>query len=615
MAFICIPKEKVEAFKQALRDKSLKLEDLLDPKMTSEARTKIFEEYTKSPADAKAINTLFEEKLVLKNRMLGIANLFSKMGEIGKYSDQGKIDAAKAMSDYKAAQQERIFSPKEHEAFLNDLADKKLGVHVSQDVAQKVFDLSQKAQALKDVNPGPSGQSDEYINAKKDLNKYVESQKPVSAFRQIMKNLGGIFRNHILMNPSIPIKALDSQVTNYVTDYITRRISTLSANGLVSDMVKEDGSRNWQTFRNTGVNTLSMEGPNDFGKLGEGKNFDVQGGMESSNPIVKGIETGTRKYNQITTKVAIDFEHNQTYTKIYQKTFLDTDNIMSSKVAEGDVAKTREIFTDAQRIEPQTPEGKYVRAESQYQAGRVTATNTTWAGKLSLDVKDWANKWVPGLGDILAPIAKIGATTVSNLIENAGPGILMGIKDIFQGKKLMASDDITEKLQGMNQFANGYQKVVRTVGVMSAAAFFASQLTKNDFKKDNYGDNFVRIGGQWVNMEYIPVVSTALAGMMSVKMNAKSNQGILATATQYTAGVANSLKKLPVIDELNTIVTDLSNPTYNKGIGKYIANFAASRTVPAFIQNFLKDRPINRLLFGASGMPDAKELAKLKATK
>ena len=120
------PKEKIETFKQALRDKTLNLTDLLDPKMTSEARTKIFSDYTANEADAKTMNTLFEEKLVLKNRMLGIANLFQKVGEFGKGSTEALAEKAKVLSDYKAAQQERIFSPKENETFLNDLADKKL---------------------------------------------------------------------------------------------------------------------------------------------------------------------------------------------------------------------------------------------------------------------------------------------------------------------------------------------------------------------------------------------------------------------------------------------------------------------------------------------------------
>ena len=80
---LCIPKEKIDAFKQALKEKVINITDLLDPKMTSEARTAIFEKYTASAADAKALNTLFEEKLVLKNRMLGIANLFQKTGGFG----------------------------------------------------------------------------------------------------------------------------------------------------------------------------------------------------------------------------------------------------------------------------------------------------------------------------------------------------------------------------------------------------------------------------------------------------------------------------------------------------------------------------------------------------
>src|SRR3990167_2088153 len=125
----CLLPEKVSDFRRALKNKEITISELLN--MTSEARTSLLQEYAGNAASQ--VNTLFEEKLVLKNRMIGIRNWASKMGEIGKYSSEGKAKLQTKISEYRAAQQERIFSPKENEAFLNDLANKEIGAEITQE--------------------------------------------------------------------------------------------------------------------------------------------------------------------------------------------------------------------------------------------------------------------------------------------------------------------------------------------------------------------------------------------------------------------------------------------------------------------------------------------------
>ena len=41
----CLMPDKIIEFKKALKKKRIKISDLIDPKITSEMRTKIFEEY------------------------------------------------------------------------------------------------------------------------------------------------------------------------------------------------------------------------------------------------------------------------------------------------------------------------------------------------------------------------------------------------------------------------------------------------------------------------------------------------------------------------------------------------------------------------------------------
>ena len=61
---ICLLPEKIEDFKKALVTRKINIADLLN--METAERTKILEEY--AGENAKDVNRLFEEKLILKNR-------------------------------------------------------------------------------------------------------------------------------------------------------------------------------------------------------------------------------------------------------------------------------------------------------------------------------------------------------------------------------------------------------------------------------------------------------------------------------------------------------------------------------------------------------------------
>ena len=179
MATFCLLPNKAEQFRKALKEKKINLADLLH--ITSEARTKLLEQY--AGKDAGKVNLLFEQKLVLKNKILGIKNWASKVGEIGRYSPKKKGELARLADEYAMRQKERIFSPKENEAFLNDLADAQLGTHITKVEAGNIFKLTKKVEDLKEnFNPetgewkSEQGKLDYGAN-KVILENYIESLK------------------------------------------------------------------------------------------------------------------------------------------------------------------------------------------------------------------------------------------------------------------------------------------------------------------------------------------------------------------------------------------------------------------------------------------------------
>ena len=205
----CLIPEKVEEFKKALKEKDINISDLLN--MSSEDRTALLEKY--AGQNAKDVNLLFEQKLVLKNKLLGIKNWASKVGEIGKYSSEGKAQFEKAVEDYKNAQFGRIFNPKEDQAYLANLAEHKFGTAITKDEATNLFNLTQKAEEFKkklnldDLDEGGNFKNQDdaikYASSKVTLEKYVEELKtPNISIKEGLKDRYSVFKQTFSENKS-----------------------------------------------------------------------------------------------------------------------------------------------------------------------------------------------------------------------------------------------------------------------------------------------------------------------------------------------------------------------------------------------------------------------------
>jgi len=141
----CLLPHKVDEFKKALKDKDIKIVDLIN--MSSDERIALLRNYAGD--SAPEVNLLFEQKLVLKNKMRGLTNLFSKLTETGKYSPEKKAELEAAKEAFKEMQQKRILSPAEEESFLESLAEKQLGTEVTEEMTKNVYDLTMKVKEMK----------------------------------------------------------------------------------------------------------------------------------------------------------------------------------------------------------------------------------------------------------------------------------------------------------------------------------------------------------------------------------------------------------------------------------------------------------------------------------
>lgn len=146
MSIVCIPKIVAEKIKTALKGKDITLAKLFDIRLT-EDRIKYLEKFVGE--NAKDINTLFEQKLILKNQYAGLKNFIDKITASGRYNEAKKVELAKALEDWKVKQQERIFNPKEGEIVLGSLIEKIVGSTVSEEQRTNIAKFSIAVNELK----------------------------------------------------------------------------------------------------------------------------------------------------------------------------------------------------------------------------------------------------------------------------------------------------------------------------------------------------------------------------------------------------------------------------------------------------------------------------------
>jgi hypothetical protein len=169
MAF-CLPKEFASKFIKALKDGTI------DPKkltgMTSAERREFFKPIV-GEEDAKEVNAMLEQKLLLKDQKRGLVSWAKKVSGINEFQRADIVSKINKMSN--------VLDAPSKEAFLNDLANKKVGTDVTYEEAKKITATSNDVQTAKnDLAKDPMNKAKQiaYGNKVLDLSEYVDSLKP-----------------------------------------------------------------------------------------------------------------------------------------------------------------------------------------------------------------------------------------------------------------------------------------------------------------------------------------------------------------------------------------------------------------------------------------------------
>jgi hypothetical protein len=197
----CIPGTMVEKFKAALKS------GVLDPfklaELSSDERRSELEKYF--GINAKNVNRLFEQKLLMKDQQAALVNWAKEVAGMKPAVLKDFVSRVERMTD--------IVQPGESEAFLADLAEHKLGVTVTRQEAGKITDLaadaSEKKLLISEKTEDGSPEALAYGRARVALSNYVSElkneakaikpkdwvERPVQTIGRVISEIPGIAKS------------------------------------------------------------------------------------------------------------------------------------------------------------------------------------------------------------------------------------------------------------------------------------------------------------------------------------------------------------------------------------------------------------------------------------
>ena len=189
---ICLPKQYTQKFLQAVKDGTLDPDDLR--LMTSEERNAALAHFVGEEA-APTVNALFEKKLILKHQQDAMINWVKEVGGL-------KPDVRRDLLT-KIEKLDNVLNPEDKDAFLKELASKKLGTEVTYEEAQQISKLSKDVQqtkaAIKPEDPIGSPSRLAFGEKNVELQNYIKELKTRqnTTAENVKETLGQLKKNPV----------------------------------------------------------------------------------------------------------------------------------------------------------------------------------------------------------------------------------------------------------------------------------------------------------------------------------------------------------------------------------------------------------------------------------
>ena len=549
----CIRKEYIQKLKDSVASlsKERQISRLID--MPTSERIDFFKK-TLNTEEATLLNKEFE-KSVASKRLRALGDWINK-----NLNEEYRKDEIHALTrSFKNLDEVNSFV----EMKIQGLADKKLGIALTEPQVQKFTELGKKmyeegAKLGTDFIDLSSKEGYErslgFGRAYKEMEEFSRSLMPVSAWKSFVNRIG---RATMLTSIKTPFLNIESNTITGVTQAISRRISGAKLTSSVEKGVQWEYMKNANKFfKETGIDMTRMISFEDT-VAGAGR---LTGEKVSEGKFLKGYT---------------DFIFNKTLSTpdvaFGSFAFSDSASLVASRMAKGNAKKSTAFFKDALLLNPKTDEGKAIRIQAIADARMATYTNDSWSAKFLESTREILNK-VGGLGDILLPFVKTPANVAELGADYAGLGFIKG--GIKGGKQLY-----TTLVKGgeVDRVAmqSAINDVVRSGLGMTLGFVIASQLEADDFmgaydpkrikidQLSNTSYNAIKLntptGEKWVSVDYFGALGSTLVGYMYAKKYGEGNRTkgyVAGMTTQYLSALGAGEALTAVTDTLSKIDPD-----------------------------------------------------------
>ncbi len=616
----CIKSDLLVKLKVALKNRVIKLSDLLD-KNSSEERRAVWEKVV--PADvAKFINTQWEAAMA-KESKTAIQN-FVKTITTATDEKSGK---RKSILDRIAKIRESgFFDKNSRKSTYTDIISNILGIAVTGEEIGRIDELSQVIEKETIALQTAEGRSDEFGDgqakewrasleqvhieqktALKEMDKYMNGLTPTHTLGVIT---GSIFRGNMLFSLApATINFISNQVQG-VAQALERRMALRRLTGANNDYAIEYFHMIREVFLKTGYD-MSREYAEDF-RLGEHlvHNEGPSGGFAGA---VRKVARGQAK---IVFKYLLGFADVASAAAARA----DSANLQSAHTAglhklKGQAAKdyalkvfkqstksTKELGTEIEK------EGFGIHTQSIVDAERATWTDKRWIAEKSLKFRDWLNDATGdlNLGFWTIPFVKTGANVIQFGIESSPIGFITGIpafKKAYQAKNDPFLDRGVKEQLRQEAWRQVWRAGLGTifsaalVGLLDPDDFFSAYDAITPAQRDQMGlkkgvYNAVKIGDKWVSMDFFGPLAPTMVGMMYAK---KYGDGAVDTAFKFAQGAGQQTLQVPGLDDFGDLMeswkellTAESLEEGGKGITAATLNSIRSRAIPGIVGTLAK---------------------------
>ena len=593
----CIPKEISKKLLKSAKSGEFTIQQLTE--MNSKQRNELFSKYM-DKGTAQGVNGLFEKALVSQQKTALKKWAESVFGTNAKETPKYK----NVMRKINQLDELGVLDPSESDSFFSDLVAEQLGITITAEEAKNISERSAKLEALsqKESDNEFGLPSIEYFKERREMFDYLNGLAPSSRLKILTSTIA---RGNMLFSVKSPVTNIVGNTVQGIQQAFERRLATKQFKGTNTEYAKKYFKFANKVFKESGYDITRMLHIDDTQRT-LGEDTPQSQGAGKLRKVGRFYEDVVFKKLMATPDVAFSAMH-----------FADSANLGSTKLAgeeglKGEAQQKRalEIFKDASRLDPQTEEGQYIRAQAIADASYATYQNDSYYSSLALAIRKIVNTASGDvrLGDQLMPFVKTPANVIGAGIDASGVSAIRGmynLKSALESAKLGNREPLREVTKDFVRSGLGLSLAFIVSAMFDPDDFIGeyptTQKEQELLRLQRAVPNSIRIGDKWVSLDYFGAIASPLVGIMYAK---KYGNGLVNTAYKYAQGVGTQALKFPAYRAVKDLLVDFEN-SLNKATdtsktveeqtkdtlssaGVSAVDFISSRVVPAIVYDIGK---------------------------